>query len=83
MSALSEQLDAIRAQSAERIPADTLSVMQGVTQELKESGIEDRAVKAGAKAPDFTLKNHLNEERTLSGLLDSGPVVLSFYRGGW
>ena len=37
----------------------------------------------GATAPDFTLPNAIGVPVTLSTLLTSGPVVLSFYRGEW
>lgn len=37
----------------------------------------------GSTAPDFTLPNADGEEKTLSELLQNGPVILSFYRGGW
>ncbi len=37
----------------------------------------------GDKAPDFTLPNAHGEPRMLSDLLKDGPVILSFYRGGW
>lgn len=37
----------------------------------------------GATAPDFTLPNADGEEKTLSEFLENGPVILSFYRGGW
>lgn len=37
----------------------------------------------GAKAPDFKLPNAAGEEQRLSKLLENGPVILSFYRGGW
>ena len=47
------------------------------------SGIYDRALKTGAKAPDFTLKNAEGQPTRLSELLKKGPVVLTWYRGGW
>src|SRR6201995_3445807 len=34
---------------------------------------------AGEKAPDFTLYDHTGRPRTLSALLDEGPVVLFFF----
>jgi peroxiredoxin len=37
----------------------------------------------GDTAPDFTLANAVGEMVTLSDLLASGPVVLTFYRGDW
>lgn len=39
-------------------------------------GVEDKFI-------DFTLPDHSNQLVTLSEELKKGPVVLSFYRGGW
>jgi len=40
-------------------------------------------ISVGSKAPDFTIPNAKSEQVNLYDLLESGPVVLSFYRGGW
>lgn len=54
-----------------------------------ENGIEElselthTSLKVGDTAPDFDLKNALNKPIKLSALLRNGPVVLSWYRGGW
>lgn len=40
-------------------------------------------LKIGDKAPDFSLPNAQGQERNLYDLLAEGPVVISFYRGGW
>ncbi len=41
------------------------------------------SINLGDKAPDFTLPNAHGEEKSLSDFLKDGPVILSFYRGGW
>ncbi|TDO20274.1 peroxiredoxin-like family protein [Pedobacter duraquae] len=41
------------------------------------------ALTVGDKAPDFELNNAVNRPVKLSTLLRSGPVILSWYRGGW
>ena len=41
------------------------------------------AIEVGRKATDFKLPNTQGELVSLSSLLASGPVVLTFYRGGW
>ena len=40
-------------------------------------------IKVDSIAPDFTLPNANGETRSLYTLLEEGPVVLTFYRGGW
>jgi peroxiredoxin len=42
-----------------------------------------RCQTAGDVAPGFDLPNARGERVALAGLLARGPVVLSFYRGGW
>lgn len=42
-----------------------------------------KAVQQGSKAPNFTLPNVRGTEVTLSEKLAEGPVVLTWYRGGW
>ncbi|UPK69931.1 peroxiredoxin-like family protein [Chitinophaga filiformis] len=58
-------------------------------QDKFENGIEetkplnDAALKVGDTAPDFELNNASNKQVKLSALLQQGPVILSWYRGGW
>ena len=47
------------------------------------SGILESALNVGDKAPNFTLKNALNQTVSLYDDLKNGPVVLTWYRGGW
>jgi len=83
MSSLSEQIAAVDAAKVKNVPGEILAVIDQATENLKSTGIENLAVKDGEKAPVFTLNNHLGEARSLDSLLAKGPVVLSFYRGGW
>lgn len=48
-----------------------------------ESGIIQNAKQIGDKAPDFTLQNAAGNQVSLSQYLERGPVVLTWYRGGW
>lgn len=83
MKTLFDQLAETAAQSKEKIPAEARSIMSQAIQDLQATGIEGRVVQTGQKAPSFTLKNHLNNDRNLETMLTDGPVVVSFYRGGW
>ena len=51
--------------------------------EILEMGLEASAVQAGDVAPEFLLENALGGTVSLRGRLLGGPVVLSFFRGGW
>ena len=68
---------------AYEIPPDKLAVFDAATAELRASGIKKEALKEGDRAPDFTLNDAHNQPCRLSDCLTRGPVVLSFYRGGW
>lgn len=80
---LQEQLDAFRKSFEAQAPKDVLEIMHRATEGLRNSGILERAVKVGDRAPDFSLRNTRGQEVTLRQLLSKGPVVLSFYRGRW
>jgi peroxiredoxin len=80
---LREQLQARLRAGKERFPADVLAVMERATRDLEESGQATRAVTVGEKAPGFALPNATGATVILDALLRQGPVVLSFYRGGW
>ncbi|WP_153556657.1 peroxiredoxin-like family protein [Roseimaritima sediminicola] len=59
------------------------AVMRAQTQRLQESRIVATAPKTGDNLADFELPNHLGEKRSLATLRERGPVVVTFYRGGW
>ena len=50
---------------------------------VKNSGILDKALNIGDKAPDFALNNQKGESVSLYNELKNGPVILTWYRGGW
>jgi peroxiredoxin len=80
---LEEKLDARSTEAAGKVdPAVRAEFAKGI-EAVAESGIINKAIKVGDTAPDFTLKNADAEKITLSTLLKDGPVVLTWYRGGW
>lgn len=80
---LKADLEKLVEESSKQIPQETLKKMTADTERLRQSGIVDRSLKTGDKAPSFELPNAKGELVSLSELLAKGPVVLSFYRGGW
>lgn len=80
---LAENLTAIREGSKERIPAETREQMHRATEELRESGIMDRALNVGDKMPSFELPNTKGEMISSDDLLKEGNLVVTFYRGVW
>lgn len=80
---LKQRLDAKREAFLEKAPREKVEEYQAGIDAVSESGIYDRALKVGDRAPDFTLPDASGKEVKLSQLLQEGPVVLTWYRGGW
>ena len=80
---LKAELDAFRSEFMAQVPPEIREAMVRADMELAASGIAQRAVKAGDRAPDFNLPDARGGHVRLKDLLTTGPVVLSFYRGGW
>lgn len=83
MRTLDEQLKAIRDVAVRRIAAEHRERMHRATEALIATGTVDRALGEGNKAPSFTLPDSAGELVALAGLLQPGPVVLTFFRGHW
>lgn len=80
---LKTALDAFRAEFLEKFPADIAAVMQQATDRLAGDYATRRMLQVGSDAPDFDLPNALGRSVRLSDRLQQGPVILTFYRGGW
>lgn len=80
---LDKDLAQLREASAARIPEPARKVMEQARNELAASGFAERVPKPGTKAPTFRLPDAAGKEIDLGALLEKGPVVVSFYRGGW
>ena len=71
------------AQSAANMPADVRAVMAAAAENLENSGITDNSLNTGDTIPTFALPNATGKTVSIQHLLKQGPVVISFYRGGW
>ena len=80
---LQEKLDEYKKSFLEKAPPETVEVMQRATEDLKNSGILDKVLKAGESAPEFSLPDENGNLVELKGLLAQGSAVVSFYRGQW
>lgn len=72
---LQHELDQIRRASADPVPEETARLIDA----LRERQYLDR----GDRAPDFTLADARGRRVRLADRASEGPVVLTFYRGGW
>jgi peroxiredoxin len=64
-------------------PQSVIEIMHRATDELIASGAAARALKAGDRAPAFTLKDPEGRDVSSVDLLAQGPLIVSFYRGVW
>jgi peroxiredoxin len=77
------ELEAKKAGFEERAPDELKALYADGLQAVVDAGVVENARSMGDQAPDFTLTNQNGEEVSLSSLLEQGPVVLLWYRGGW
>jgi peroxiredoxin len=54
-----------------------------LVQTLAASGLTETSLKPGARMPDFDLPNVEGRFVASQALLERGPLVVSFFRGGW
>lgn len=80
---LKAEIEEFRSSRVKEIPNEVKNIMESNSKELKESTILEGAPQVGSKLNNFNLKNHLGESISLNSLIKDGPVVVTFYRGGW
>lgn len=80
---LQDKLNAIKAQIEAKAPAEAIQLMHRATEELRASGLAEKALGVGQKAPAFSLVSAAGETVNSQELLARGPLVVTFYRGAW
>lgn len=80
---LEQQLQSFRAEFARTAPEGRVALYEAKIEELRASFAEDKAIGVGDAAPGFALPGIAGRQVVLEDLLRQGPVVLTFYRGGW
>lgn len=68
---------------AKYVPAEIQAAHARAAEELKQSGMTDRALKPGDPAPEFALTNHNGQLLHSAELLERGSLVICFFRGRW
>ncbi len=76
---LTRTLDQVRAS----LTASTFAAIARSITDLRETQIAHRALGVGARLSLPSLADARGEVHDLQALLARGPVVLTFYRGGW
>ncbi|WP_298901171.1 peroxiredoxin-like family protein [uncultured Psychroserpens sp.] len=80
---LTEILKAHADQSALKYPEAVKLIMRDAIDQLSASELTHKALKTGDTFPEFTLSNAKGIEVSSSSLLEQGPLIVAFYRGGW
>ncbi len=78
-----EQSDQLKAAAAEHLPSEVLDVFDRSIQNLLDEGIPANSIKVGDALDQFTLDDATGNPVSLDELVESGPAVIVFYRGGW
>jgi peroxiredoxin len=80
---LQGQLDALKSEFARTAPLGRLALYEAKIDELRAKFALEKTVRIGDEAPNFSLNDVRGNGVSLSILLQRGPVVITFYRGGW
>ena len=80
---LQDTLDQKKANFELKASAEKKKIYAEGIAAVKASGITQSALQVGDKAPDFKLKNANGQTVQLYEELKKGPVILTWYRGGW
>jgi peroxiredoxin len=78
-----EQSAQLKAAATDRLPVEVLEVFDRSVQDFVEQGVPTNSIKVGAVLDSFTLDDASGNPVSLDQLVESGPAVIVFYRGGW
>jgi peroxiredoxin len=80
---LQSRLESILASWEQRVGDEVAATVALDNIALRQSGILERMLGAGAKFPDLALVNARGGLTRIYDKLARGPLVATFYRGGW
>jgi peroxiredoxin len=80
---INEQSEQLKAAAAEHLPVEVLEVFDRSIEDLLDEGIPADSIKAGDVLEAFTLDDANDSPVSLEQIVESGPAVIVFYRGGW
>lgn len=78
-----EQSDQVKAVAAEHLPPEVVGVFNRRVNALLDEGIPADSIKSGDILETFTLDDATGTPVSLETLIEDGPAVIVFYRGGW
>ncbi len=80
---LTEQLKQKADMSKAKSSPEKQKVMELAIEDLRKSNVVKSSLKVGSQAPAFSLPDVKKGMTSSVELLKSGPLVITFYRGGW
>src|SRR3954454_1060905 len=80
---LEDKLAKRRAAVEQRLPEAEREVIAGTIEDLRVRQVAEHSLGVGEALPDFALPDAAGRVVTSDELLDRGPLVLVFFRGGW
>lgn len=78
-----DQSEQLKAAAAMHLPAEILAVFDQSIQDFLDEGVPSDVIAVGATLQSFTLSDATGAPTTLDQLVETGPAVIVFYRGGW
>jgi len=78
-----EQSGQIKAAAATRLPAEVRKVFDRSVENFLAEGVPAAAIKVGDHLATFTLDDATGKPVSLDQIVEAGPAVIAFYRGGW
>jgi peroxiredoxin len=82
-STIREQSEQLKTAAAENLPAEVLEVFNRSIEHFIDQGIPANSITAGDVLKPFTLDDATGTPVSLDQIVQSGPAVIVFYRGGW
>ena len=80
---LQDELEQLTTLIREATSPRLLQVLEAFTKDLQREQAGRYSVPVGQTVENFTLPDQYRRSATLYELLNDGPVILKFYRGGW
>lgn len=84
VSQLQTKLDEITTNTRKLVQEERLAINERVIADLFSTGIENKILSLGSKAPEFSLPDAISGKTIRSAdMLALGPLVVNFFRGRW
>jgi peroxiredoxin len=82
-SAFQDKLTQLRANNCENLPTPELAILTRTITRLRRDEMHTRCLQVGETVPNFEFIDANNVNCKLYEVLESGPVILNFFRGFW